>query len=269
MNTALAVLLGLAAVAIAARLLWTSRAVTTVYAPNIGLLYRDGRFVRELAPGRYARFDPLRRTRIVVVPTSELPNVRVEATVLTQDQFSLRIALSPVIAVADARTFHESQPAYDSVATGYVPTLTSHAAVSTLLTAAATEVVSGRTLAALLADQQGVAAEVAVRVAGAVPGATIIAVLLTGISLPPETRKMFTEVERARFEAQAAVERARGEQAALRTLANAARLIADNPALANLRLLQALEKGKGNTTVVLGAAGAPMPGLGGGPDRSA
>ena len=34
----------------------------------------------------------------------------------------------------------------------------------------------------------------------------------------------------------------------------AARLLADNPALANLRLLQAIEQGKGATTVVLGDA---------------
>jgi regulator of protease activity HflC (stomatin/prohibitin superfamily) len=79
-------------------------------------------------------------------------------------------------------------------------------------------------------------------------------VLLTAISLPPETRKMFTDVERAKIEAQSALERARGEQAALRVLANAARLITDNPALANLRLLQAIESTKGSTTIILGDA---------------
>ena len=83
-------------------------------------------------------------------------------------------------------------------------------------------------------------------------------VLLTSITLPPETRRMFTDVERARMEGQAALERARSEQAALRVLANAARLVNDNPGLANLRLLQAIESSKGATTIVLGNSPAPI-----------
>jgi len=45
----------------------------------------------------------------------------------------------------------------------------------------------------------------------------------------------------------AQLERARGETAALRNLANAARLANDTPALLKLRLLQALEQSSGNT----------------------
>ena len=77
--------------------------------------------------------------------------------------------------------------------------------------------------------------------------------LVTSITLPPETRKMFTEVERSKIEAEAALERARGEQASLRALANAARLIQNNPALANLRLLQTMEQTPGAKTFVLGS----------------
>ena len=97
--------------------------------------------------------------------------------------------------------------------------------------------------------------------ADAIPGADVTKVLLTAINLPPETRKMFTDVERAKMEAQGALERARGEQAALRVLANAARLVSDNPALANLRLLQAIESSKGSTTIILGDAAASPSGF--------
>jgi len=69
---------------------------------------------------------------------------------------------------------------------------------------------------------------------------------------------MFTEVERSRVEAEAALERARGEQAALRALANAARLIKDNPALANLRFLQTLETATGAKTFVIGSGALPL-----------
>ena len=61
------------------------------------------------------------------------------------------------------------------------------------------------------------------------------------------------EVLVARAHGIAALERARGETAALRNLANAARMAADNPALIQLRLLQQLEASTGHT-VVLGAA---------------
>ena len=76
---------------------------------------------------------------------------------------------------------------------------------------------------------------------------------LGSVILPPELRKMTTEVERARLEGLAQLERARGEQAALRSLANAARMLKDNPELMKLRLLQSVGGAKG-ATLVLGEA---------------
>ena len=51
------------------------------------------------------------------------------------------------------------------------------------------------------------------------------------------------------------LEKARGETAALRNLANAASLLENNPNLMQLRLLQSLEKNSGNTVVLLPADG--------------
>ena len=53
-------------------------------------------------------------------------------------------------------------------------------------------------------------------------------------------------------EGQAALERARGETAALRNLANAARMLENNPALQNLRWLQTISElgAKGGSVVV-------------------
>jgi len=55
---------------------------------------------------------------------------------------------------------------------------------------------------------------------------------------------------RARREGLAALERARGETAALRNLANAARMIEQNPHLLQLRTLQVMEHTMGNTYVL-------------------
>ena len=235
-------------------LLLNARTVELIYPPNVGLLYRNGRFERELEPGRYVFFDPLKRTRIVKVSRAPLPVTLAETTVISRDQFSFRVGLSPVVEVTDARAFSESQPLLDLGQFAQImPQVASHAALHATMASAALEVVAGHGLRDLFADPSLLANAVQEKVADSIPGAKIERVLMTSITLPPETRKMFTEVERSKLEAEAALERARGEQAALRALANAARLIKDNPALANLRFLQTLEQAPGAKTIVLGS----------------
>jgi hypothetical protein len=75
---------------------------------------------------------------------------------------------------------------------------------------------------------------------------------------PGDLKRMMAQVVEARKEGQAALEKARGETAALRSLANAARLMDGNPALMQLRLLQHLAGSSGNT-VVLGLSGSTTP----------
>ncbi len=255
-------LLLVAAAVLTALLVWRSREVTIIYPPAVGLLYRDGRFVRELPPGRYARFDLGKRTRVVKVSSAELPTQLPEITVISKDQFSFRVSLAPVLRIAEPRAFVESQPVLEAQGLmQFTPLIATHPTLNTLASAAALQAAGAHTLAELLAEPRLIIEAVQLRLAEAIAGAMVERLLLTAINLPPETRKMFTDVERARVEGQAALERARGEQAALRALANAARLITDNPALANLRLLQAIESSKGSTTVILGNPGLPMAGL--------
>ncbi len=251
------ILLALAIAAVAAIIVLRARKVVIVYPPNVGLLYRDGRLERELSPGRHSWFDPFGRAKIVTVSLAELPAQLGEITVLSKDQFSFRLALAPVMKVVEPQLFTESQPAVEPHALSqWMPMAASHLSLHPLVAAAALEVVATKTLAEIFADQGSVAEAAREKLQGAIPGAVIDRVLLTAINLPPETRRMFTDVERAKMEGQAALERARGEQAALRVLANAARLLADNPALANLRLLQAIENARGATTLVIGGPGS-------------
>ena len=250
-----------AAALIALVLYLNARQVTIIYPPNVGLLYRNGKFERELGPGRYALFDPLKRTRIVKVSCAALPVPLGEVTVLSKDQFSFRVGLSPIVEVVDGRAFTESQPATEPTPfSQFMPHLASHVALHSVTAAAALEVVGAHGLRELVADPALLASAVQEKLATAIPGARIDRVLLTSITLPPETRKMFTEVERSKLQAEAALERARGEQAALRALANAARLMKDNPALANLRFLQTLEQAPGAKTIVFGSGTLPLPG---------
>ncbi len=75
-----------------------------------------------------------------------------------------------------------------------------------------------------------------------------------------DLRRAFAEVLKSKQEGQAALERARGESAALRNLANAARLLEGNPALMNLRLMQSLSAAQtAGNTLVLGMPGGFAP----------
>jgi len=64
----------------------------------------------------------------------------------------------------------------------------------------------------------------------------------------------------ARKEGEAALERARAETASLRNLANAGRMVEDNPGLLQLRMLQQLASSPGSSVVLSmpdGTAGPP------------
>jgi regulator of protease activity HflC (stomatin/prohibitin superfamily) len=81
---------------------------------------------------------------------------------------------------------------------------------------------------------------------------------LRDLTFPGELKKIFTQVVKARQEGLAALEKARGETAALRNLANAATMVERNPSLMQLRVLQVLAQQSGST-LVLGMQPGTMP----------
>jgi regulator of protease activity HflC (stomatin/prohibitin superfamily) len=81
-------------------------------------------------------------------------------------------------------------------------------------------------------------------------GLTLLSVNLKDIMFPGKLKEVFAQVVNARKEGQAALEKARGETAALRHLANAAKMVESNPGLMQLRLLQAFGESSGNSLVL-------------------
>ncbi len=65
--------------------------------------------------------------------------------------------------------------------------------------------------------------------------------------LANDLKRAFHEILKARKKGEAALERSRAETAALRNLANATRLLRDNPELLTLRVVAAIERSQGNT----------------------
>lgn len=81
-------------------------------------------------------------------------------------------------------------------------------------------------------------------------GLKLISVNLKDIMFPGKLKEIFAQVVNAKKEGLAALEKAKGETAALRNLANAARMIEGNPNLMQLRLVQALGEASGNTLIL-------------------
>ena len=207
-----------------------------------GLLYHKGRFVEVLRAGRHIRWgrytvnaQDLRKTSTLVAGQE----------MLTADNVGLKLSLVVTHQIADpAKAAHETQNWYTDI----------YNAAQIALRA----VVGGVAVEALLNQRLEIGAQLLARVQpeAAKAGINVLGVEVKDVMFPAELKRAFAEVLKAKQEGQAALERARGESAALRNLANAARVLEGNPALMNLRLIQSLSiaQGAGNT-LVLGMPG--------------
>jgi regulator of protease activity HflC (stomatin/prohibitin superfamily) len=210
----------------------------TIFEYESGLLFNRGKFQHILAPGAHGylrgwytiqKLDM--RNRFVTLPGQE---------VLTADNISLRISLMASFKVGDPyEAVHETANFVE--------------ALYLLLQVNLRDVVGSQSVDDLLVKRQQIGEEVfqrSVEQAKAI-GLVLLLVNVKDVMFPGEMKEIFARVVNARKEGLAALERARGETAALRNLANAAKQLKDNPELAHLRLLQALENHSGNTVVLL------------------
>ncbi len=205
------------------------------------VLVRRGKIERVLAVGRHwlrPRIDQI--MRFSALPT--IMNVQGQETP-TADGATIRASIAVVLQVADpmqvARTGMNQETLY----------LTVQLALRTA--------VSGRDLEQVLVEREAIAAELS---AACIPaaeelGLEIKSIAIRDLVLPGDLKRAVAEVISAQLSGHANLERARGEAAALRSLANTARLAKDNPELLQLRLIQQMENSTGNTYIV-GAIGA-------------
>jgi regulator of protease activity HflC (stomatin/prohibitin superfamily) len=123
-------------------------------------------------------------------------------------------------------------------------------------------VTGGVAIEALLGQRLDIGAQLLARVKpeAAKIGINILGVEIKDVVLPADLKRAFGDVLKAKQEGQAALERARGESASLRNLANAARVLEGNPALMNLRLMQSLSAAQNaGSTLVVGMPGGFVP----------
>ena len=119
--------------------------------------------------------------------------------------------------------------------------------------------VGTRELDAFLTDKDAVAQELelAVRRRANDMGLEIVSVGIRDVIMPGDMKDLMNKVTEAKKAAEANLIARREETAAMRSQANTAKLLADNPTLMRLRELEVLEKiaASGNLNVMLGEKG--------------
>ncbi|MEA2548116.1 MAG: hypothetical protein QOE42_714 [Chloroflexota bacterium] len=226
---------------IAAVLLRPVVTIATIHDYQRGLRYRQGRFVGLLDPGSHVAIRPFTEIQVldgrptsITVPGQEI---------LTSDGVALRVSLTARYVVADPVAAVTNDQSYVS-------------ALYTALHAGLREALAGRTADEVLAARADIGPAVGGAVASEIArlGVELLGVDVRDVMVPSELKRAFAGIVAARREGEAALERARGETAALRSLANAGRMIEDNPGLLQLRILQQLGSSSGNT-IMLGLPG--------------
>jgi regulator of protease activity HflC (stomatin/prohibitin superfamily) len=218
--------------------------VVTVHDYERGLRFTRGRLAGLVDPGMHVTFGPVTQIRPLDMRPSMLPVEGQE--VLTLDGVGAKISLVARYVVGDPVAAVTRDAAWER--TLYL-----------LLQLGLRDVVTRRTLDETLGSRRELGPEVRDIVAGRLAGlgVELLEVEVRDVMLPGELKRSFASVIVARKDGEAALERARAETAALRSLANAGRTIADNPGLLQLRILQELGASSGNT-VVFGAPDASV-----------
>lgn len=236
---AFGLMIGLMLVIFAAIKLTQFRHASLVPEGYAGLLYHKGKFVEVLRAGRHIRWgyhftldtEDVRKASVLVAGQD----------VLTADNVGLKLSLLVIYQITDpVKATHETQSWHTDL----------YNAAQIALRA----VVGGVAVEALLNQRLEIGTQLLSRVQpeAAKVGINVLAVEVKDVMFPADLKRAFSDVLKAKQEGQAALERARGESAALRHLANAARVLEGNPALMNLRLMQSLSAAQsaGNTLVV-------------------
>jgi regulator of protease activity HflC (stomatin/prohibitin superfamily) len=218
--------------------LWKNLTSTTVFEYQKGLLFKDGKLSRELDAGHYRYLS--KRSTIEVFDLRRRALDLIGQEILTKDNVSIRLSVVGQIQVTEPMKVLQQSESY-------------MAEVYALTQLALRDAVSTMTLDELLVNRtaldQLIQSNVTERANDM--GLSITNLAVRDIMLPPNLKKAYAGVLEAQKNAQVNLEKARGEQAVLRSLANSSKLYAENPSLLQARVIQALSTGK--NTIVFGA----------------
>jgi regulator of protease activity HflC (stomatin/prohibitin superfamily) len=207
----------------------------TIFEYETGLRYSRGHFLGLLVSGQYWYFPGITtitkidlRPRSVSIPGQE---------VLSSDSVGLKISLAAQFQITDAAKAINKIQDYQ-------------VALYQELQIALRSIVGSKTVDELLEQRNQIGSTVKETVDAKCHdlGIQLQSVNIKDIMFPGPLKSIFTQVIKAKKEGLASLEKARGETAALRNLANAAQMIKGNPELFQLRALQAVS----SSSIVIG-----------------
>jgi regulator of protease activity HflC (stomatin/prohibitin superfamily) len=220
------------------RLIWQE---VVVWEYERGLLYREGRFVLVLEPGRY-RFWRWHKVRVVKVGTRQMSEVITGQEILTADKIEVRISLIAQYTVSDPALAINSVESYTDQL---------HQDLQLVLR----EAVASRNIDQLLEAREEISAGLLQQVApqALTYGVTLGRVGIRDIVLPGVVRNVFLKEVEADRTGRADLICARHEVAAARARSNTARILAENPNVARMQEIDALVNlaGKPGNVVLL------------------
>jgi regulator of protease activity HflC (stomatin/prohibitin superfamily) len=213
---------------------------------SVGVYYKDGEFVKTLAPGQYSYWMKMGKVKLFPIDMRETVLDIGGQEIMTSDKVTLRLNAILTYRVADARKAVETVSDIGQ-------------ALYREAQLALRAIIGTRELDILLADKSAVIAELEsiVRQKAEEFGVRIIGLGIRDIILPGEMKVLLNKVIEAKKASEANLISRREELAAIRSQLNSARLMEENPALMKLRELEVLEKVAGNSKlkVVLGEKG--------------
>ena len=220
--------------------------ICDVQRDRVGVLFIDGRYEGTLPPGRYAFWKGAADARVVEVDERETTADVSGQEIMTADKVTLRVNANVTYRIVDAR---KAVSAADDA----------RASLYREAQLALRAVIGARELDAFLAAKEAIGQEIeqALRTRAAELGLAIASVGIRDVILPGEMKDLMNKVTEAKKAAEANLISRREETAAIRSQANTAKLLADNPTLMRLRELEVLEKiaSAGQLKVVLGESG--------------
>jgi len=243
MQLAITLLVILLFVVVIALLVRPIVAIVTVHDYQRGLRYRRGRFSGLVDPGIHFVLRPFSEVFILDGRPTFLTLEGQE--ILTADVVPIKVSLAARYVVGDPVAAVTGEQSYAM-------------ALRLELQLGLREALAGRTADQLLADRAAIGPAVLERTASRLAriGIELLSVEVRDLMVSGELKRAFAGVVTARKEGEAALERARGETASLRNLANAGRMVEDNPGLLQLRMLQQLGASPGSSVVLTMPDGA-------------
>jgi SPFH domain / Band 7 family len=227
----------------------------TAAAGTVALRYVDGALDAVLPAGRHAAFSVAKKVTFAVIDLRERLIAVAGQDVMTRDRVTLRLSISAAFKVSDVERLATVARAPDEL-------------VYLALQLAAREAVGARALDELLASRESLSVELAAAVKDRAlkVGLELVELGVKDVVLPGEMKALLNRVIEAQKAAEANVITRREEVAAVRSMAQTAKVLAENPLLMRLKELEAyqgLASKVGQVHLVLGEGGLPALQLGG------